>query len=146
MKCFSAPSQTPSRIKKVQLKMDYGEIGIILAIVGVGLSILGLLVNRFNSLNKQIDSVETKLSGELSRINSQIDSVETRLSGEFSRINSQIDSVETRLSRELSQINSEIGALRELNVNRNIDTRIKSLEDEIRPIKGLPKPKKGKSY
>ena len=108
--------------------MDYGEIGIILAIVSVGLGILSLLANRFNSLNKQIDSVETKLSGELSRINSQIDSVETRLSG------------------ELSQINSEIRALRELNVNRNIDTRIKSLEDVIRPIKGLPKPKKGQLY
>ena len=143
--------------------MDYGEIGIILAIVSIGLAIIGFLGNNkinqlrthiegvetrlkgeFTRINSQIEGVETRLKGELSRINSQIEGVETRLKGELSRINSQIEGVETRLKGELSRINSEIGLLRQQNDKREIDSRINSLENEIRSIKGLSKPEKGK--
>ena len=96
--------------------MDFGGMGIILTVVGIGLTLIGLGLtligilgnNRFNKLSSQIDLVETKLKGELSRIN------------------------------------DEIKRLREQNVDRDIDRKIKMLEDELRTIKRFSMPKKGR--
>ena len=64
--------------------MDHGELGIILAIVSVGLGIIGVLGNnklnklsveinhRFNKLSTRIEGIEIRLQGELSNINSKI--------------------------------------------------------------------------
>ncbi|MDE0502967.1 MAG: hypothetical protein OXI86_02720 [Candidatus Poribacteria bacterium] len=121
--------------------MTSGEIGIILAIVGVGIGVLSLLATRFSGLNKQIESVENRLRGELTSIKSQIDRVETRLSGELAQVNSLTRDAEARLRGELSGIHSEIVRLREQNTMRDID-RINKLEDEMHSIQGLPKSRK----
>ena len=147
--------------------MDAGDVGIILAIVGIGLTIICMLGSRFNNLARQIEGVESRLRRELSRINSEIGGVETGLRGEclrvshqidgletkfrieLSRIDSQIDSVETRLREELVQIRSEMSLLRELNANNANDisrdnaNRIERLEERISSIMGSSTQKKG---
>ena len=123
--------------------MDSGDVGIILAIVGIGIGILSLLGNRFGRLSKEIEGLESRLREELSRINHEIQRVETRISGDLSQTNSLIKDIESRLRGELSGIHSEIGRLREQNTMRDID-RIKRLEDKMHSIHGLAKLKKGK--
>ena len=152
-----------SKVERNDEIMDYGEMGIILAIIGIGLAIIGFLGNNnfnklstkikgvetelrgeFTQINSRIEGVETRLKGELTQINSRIEGVETRLKGELTQINSRIEGGETRLKAELSRTNSEIGLLREQIANRHTDSRINSLENEVRSVKGLPKPEKGK--
>ena len=90
--------------------MDNGEMGIILAIVGVGLSIIGVLGN--NKLNK--------LSVEINH--------------RFNKLSTRIEGVEIRLQGELSNINSKIAILREKNalkidkLHNDLDRRINDLE------------------
>ena len=91
--------------------MDYGEMGIILAVIGIGLAIIGLLGNnKLNKLSTQIDNKFNKLS-------TQIEGVEIRLEGEFSRINSEIN-----LLRQENAMKIE-------GLNNSINYRIKRLED-----------------
>ena len=53
--------------------MDAGDIGIIIGIVSLGVTIICALGNsKLNKLCTQIERVEIKLKGELSRINSEI--------------------------------------------------------------------------
>ena len=93
--------------------MDNGEMGIILAIVGVGLSIIGVLGN--NKLNK--------LSVEINH--------------RFNKLSTRIEGVEIRLQGELSNINSKIAILREKNalkidkLHNDLDSRINDLEKLI---------------
>ena len=93
--------------------MDNGEMGIILAIVGVGLSIIGVLGN--NRLNK--------LSVEINH--------------RFNKLSTRIEGVEIRLQGELSNINSKIAILREKNalkidkLHNDLDSRINDLEKLI---------------
>jgi len=107
--------------------MDYGELGIILAIVGVGLGIISLLGNnKLNKLSMKIDS-------------------------KFNKLSTQIERIEIRLEGELSRINSEVGLLREKNtmkleeLNNNINYRIKDLENLIHASNMSVTAKKGES-
>ena len=71
--------------------MDYGEIGIILALVGIGLTIIGTLgKQQFNKLNTKIDNkfneLNTKIDNEFNKLNTKIEGVEMKLENHLSRI------------------------------------------------------------
>ena len=106
--------------------MDVEEMGIILAIVGLGFTIIGTLGNnKFNKLSTQIEGVEIKLKGELSRIYDEI-----------------------RLLREQNANNTTNAN----NANKDVKDKIDkleehvrySLEDRIRVILETFLPKKGR--
>ncbi len=98
--------------------MSNDILSILLGIVGIGLAI-GLTIigtlgkQQFNKLNTKIDNIFNKLS-------MQIEGVEIRLKGELSRINSEIG-----LLREKN-------AMQIKDVNRDINYKIERLGDRIR--------------
>ena len=93
--------------------MDNGEMGIILAIVGVGLSIIGVLGNN------------------------RLDKLSVEINHRFNKLSTRIEGVEIRLQGELSNINSKIAILREKNalkidkLHNDLDSRINDLEKLI---------------
>ncbi len=110
--------------------MDYGEMGIILAIVSVGLGIIGVLGN--NKLNK----LNTKIDNKFNELNTKIDN-------EFNKLNTKIEGVEMRLENHLSRIDDNMKLLHKENamkiegLDNSINYRIKALPNLIRD-RGVP--------
>ena len=118
--------------------MDAGDISIILAIVGIGFAIIGIGLTIISMLgNNKLNKLGTRVDSKFYKLSTQIEGVEIKLNGELSRINSQIEGVEIKLNGELSQINSQIALLREQNAssaNRDINDKLGKLEDSIRSL------------
>ena len=86
--------------------MDAGDIGIIIGIVSLGVTIICALgSSKLNKLCTQIERVEVKLKGELSRINSEINLLRGQNTNNANYVN---------------------------NANRDIKDKIDKLEEHIR--------------
>ncbi|MYE01858.1 MAG: hypothetical protein F4Y03_11385 [Alphaproteobacteria bacterium] len=73
------------------------------AILGVGITLAGLLWQGLRNVNARIDRVETNLNARLARVeanlNARIDRVETALGARIDRIEEELREIRDRLSR-----------------------------------------------
>ena len=87
---------------------------IILAIVGTGVTISGVLVavgrvltaaivREFNATNKRIDDLKTDMSG-------RIDDLKTDLSARIDETNSRVDEVKTDLGSRINDVKTDLGS------------------------------------
>ena len=114
--------------------MDHGDIGIILTIVGIGLTIGFAIIGTLGK--QQFNKLNTKIDNKFNELNTKIDN-------EFNKLDTKIDGVEMRLENHLSQIDNNMKLFHEENamkiegLDNSINHRIKTLWNLIR-ARGVP--------
>ena len=121
-------------------------ITIIGSIVGVGLAIIGVLGNnKFNKLNTQIEGIEIRLGGELSRINSEInllrESHTTKIDGLNNTVDYRIKALEDVIRSNdapptRKEPNRDEDASTRGEPKSNIEQRVKRLENMVKSNEG----------